>query len=120
MQRPQFISTAIQLIWLTICIDVLTMIASYDGTSANTQSLAFNGVMLMLYAFVTVKMSNGKNWARRSYAFLIAMEFSLVAAFGLSDASELEVLVTYLTLPLELWILYRLFGTEADGWFRNL
>jgi len=25
--------------------------------------------------------------------------------------------VTYFTLPLELWILYRLFCAEADAWF---
>ena len=119
MQRPQFINTAIQLIWFTIGIDIVAMVASYDGTVANTESLTFNGVMLLLYAFATVQISIGKNWARRFYAFLIAMEFALVAAFGLSDASELEVVVTYLTLPLELWILFRLFGADADEWFHG-
>ena len=64
-----------------------------------------------------VKISAGRYWARSSYAFLVAMEIAFVAAFGLSDASELEELVTYFTLPLELWILYRLFCAEADAWF---
>lgn len=118
MQRPQFIGTAIQLIWLTLALDALTMGANYDGTPANLDSLTFNGTMLIVYAFVTLKIAVGRNWARRSYAFLVALEFALVAAFGLSDATELEVLLTYLTLPLELWILYRLFGAEADVWFR--
>ena len=117
MQRPQFISTAIQLIWLTIAIGAVTMGASYDGTPANVDSLAFNGAILLFYAFVTVKISVGRNWARRCYAFLVALEFALVAAFGLSDASELEELVTYLTLPLEIWILFRLFCAQADAWF---
>ena len=118
MQRPKFIGTAIQLIWLTLGLDALTMVASYDGSPANLDSLTFNGTMLIFYAFVTLKIAVGRNWARRSYAFLVAMEFAMVAAFGLSDATELEVLLTYLTLPLELWILYRLFGVEADVWFR--
>lgn len=102
VQRPQFLSTAIHSIWLTLAIDAVMMAVSYDGTPANASSLSFNGAMLLLYAFVTVKISAGRNWARRSYAFFIAMEFALVAAFGLSDASELEGWVTYLTLPLEL------------------
>lgn len=120
MQRPPFISAAIQLIWLTIAIDAVMMVVSYDGTPANVDSLTFNGAMLVLYAFVTVNISAGRNWARRTYAVLVAMEFALVAAFGLSDASELEELVTYLTLPLELWILYRLFCAEADVWFSTI
>jgi hypothetical protein len=120
MQRPQFISTAIQLIWLTIAIDAVMMVVSYDGTSANADSLTFNGAILLFYAVVTVQISAGRNWARRSYAFLMAMELALVAAFGLSDASELEELVTYLTLPLEIWVLYRLFCAEADAWFKAM
>ena len=94
MQRPQFIGTAIQLIWLTLGLDALTMVANYDGTAANLDSLTFNGTMLIFYAFVTLKIAVGRNWARRSYAFLVAMEFALVAAYGLSDATELEVLLT--------------------------
>jgi len=117
MQRPKLVSVAVQLIWLTIAIDAVMMVVSFDGTPANADALTFNGVMLLFYALVTAKIAAGRNWARHSYAFLVVMEFALVAAFGLSDASELEEVVTYMTLPLELWILYRLFNAEADAWF---
>jgi len=115
---PRSVANAIQFIWLTIAIDAVMMVASYDGSDANVDALIFNGTMLLLYALVTAKISAGRNWARRAYALLVAMELALVAAFGLSDASELEVLVTYLTLPLELWILIQLFRGEADTWFK--
>ena len=117
MQRPKLVSVAVQLIWLTIAIDAVMMVVSFDGTPANADALTFNGVMLLFYALVTAKIAAGRNWARHSYALLVVMEFALVAAFGLSDASELEEVVTYMTLPLELWILYRLFNAEADAWF---
>jgi hypothetical protein len=118
--RPRTVSLAIQAIWLTIAMDAMMMVASYDGSDANVDALTFNGTMLLFYALVTVKISIGRNWARRAYAFLIAMELALVAAFGLSDATELEVLVTYLTLPLELWVLVQLFGLQADLWFKAI
>jgi len=117
MQRPKLVSVAIQLIWLTIAIDAVMMAVGFDGTPANADALTFNGVMLLFYAVVTAKIAAGRNWARHSYAFLVVTELALVAAFGLSDASELEELVTYTTLPLELWILYRLFNAQADAWF---
>ena len=117
MQRPKSVTTAVHAIWLTIVIDIAMMFASYDGSSANIDALTFNGFMLMLYGLVTVKISVGRNWARLVYAILIASELAMVAAFDLSDASELEMWVTYLTLPFEIWILYKLYGAEADAWF---
>ena len=120
LTRPQSVTSAVKLIWLTIVIDVAMMVAGYDGTTANAQSLTFNGVMLMFYALVTIKISGGVNWARHCYALLVVMELALVAAWGLSDASELEEWVTYLTLPLELWIVFKMFGSDGDAWFRAM
>ena len=60
------------------------VVGSYDGSGANVDSLTFNASMLLFYALVTVKISAGRNWARRAYAFLIALELALVSAFGLA------------------------------------
>jgi len=120
MQRPQTVTTAIRAIWLTIAIDAAMMLASYDGTAANSDSLTFNGIMLILYAFVTIKIGVGRNWARLAYAILIAAELAMVAAFDLSDATELEMWVTYFTLPLETWILYKLYCANGDTWFASV
>lgn len=120
MQRPQTVTTAVRAIWLTIAIDAAMMLAAYDGTAANADSLTFNGIMLMLYAFVTIKIGAGRKWARLAYAILIAAELAMVAAFDLSDATELEMWVTYLTLPLEIWILYKLYCADGDAWFASV
>jgi hypothetical protein len=49
--------------------------------------------------------------------FLVALEVAILMAFGLTEAKELELLMTYLTLLLEAWILVKLFGTQSDQWF---
>ena len=116
--RPRSVANAIQVIWITIAIDAMMMVSRYVETDTNVNALVFNGIMLLFYSLMTVRISAGRSWARRAYAFLVAMELALIAAYGLSDASDLEVLVTYLTLPLELWILVQLFRAEADAWFK--
>lgn len=118
MQRPPSVSHAVQVIWATNVASVLLMVANFDGTHAGGDSFIFNGLLLLLYAWVTVRIGQGRQWARLSYACLVALECAIVAAFGLEQASELETLITYLTLPLELWALYKLFGSEADAWFK--
>ena len=93
------------------------MVANYDGSDASVNTLLVNAIFLLIYVVVTAKVGVGCHWARPAYAVLIAMEFALLAAFGLDQGSELDVLATYLTMPLELWILFKLFGAESDAWF---
>jgi hypothetical protein len=77
-------------------------------------------VVLFIYAWVTWMIGTGKNWARLTYAFLIALELALLAAFGTDNASDLEVLSTYLTTPIEIWALYKLFSPESEYWYKSL
>jgi hypothetical protein len=116
--RPHSIAIAVQAIWISLAMDAFTMLASFDGVSNQVDALTFNAMMLTLYGLVTFKIASGRDWARRVYAVLVAMELALLAAFGVGEASELEVLVTYLTLPLEIWILFKLYSAESDAWFK--
>ena len=74
-------------------------------------------MLLAFYVLVTIKISAGRNWARLSYAFLVALECAALAAFGLDQATDLDTVATYLTLPVEFWVLYKLFDSVADAWF---
>jgi hypothetical protein len=116
--KPRSVTVSVQAIWVTNLASALLMVAQYDGTPGSDEMVVFNVVLLALYVMVTIKIAAGKNWARLTYAFLVALECAVLAAFGLDQASELEALVTYLTLPLEIWILWRLFGAQSDAWFK--
>lgn len=118
MTRPVSVSHAVQVIWATNVASALLLAINFDGSDSGVDSLVFNGLMLLLYVWVTVRIGQGRQWARLSYAGLVALECAIVAAFGLEQATELEALITYLTLPLELWALYKLFGADADAWFK--
>jgi hypothetical protein len=114
-EKPVRVALAVKAIWLTIWADALmTVFGSESGDGAG---LVFNFALLLVYAAVAHRISSRSNWARLTYAFLVALEFAALLAFGMGEASELEVLITYLTLPLEAWILFNLFSAASDQWF---
>jgi hypothetical protein len=77
-----------------------------------------NTVLLVFSGFVAIKIAGDKNWARITYSALLALDVALIFALGLYEASYLEVLVSYLSVAIEILILITLFGAEANQWFR--
>jgi len=116
-KAPPSVTVAIQLIWLTLAANALLMAVDYDDASSD--ALAFNTIVLVFNGFVAIKIAGGKNWARLAYSVLVAVDVAMILAFGLDVASDLEVLVTYLSVALEGWSLIKLFGAEAEPWFKQ-
>jgi hypothetical protein len=112
---PRSVTNALQLIWLTLAVNALMMALDYDDASSD--AMAFNSLLLVFSGFVVIQIAACRNWARITYSVLVALDVALILAVGLEEASELEVLVTYLSVALEGWALLRLFGAEADQWF---
>jgi len=114
-QSPRTVTIAVQLIWFTIAANALLMAVDYDDASSD--AMVFNSMLLVFNGFVANKIAGCKNWARIVYSVLVALDVAMILALGLDDATDLEVLVAYLTVALEAWALLRLFGAEADQWF---
>ena len=118
--RPASVSIAVQAIWSVNAVSALVLVLDGDGAGGDPDALALNLMILFLYALVTWMVGAGKNWARTSYAVLVAMEVALLAAFGMDSASDLDLFATYLTTPLEFWALYKLYSAESEPWFKSL
>jgi hypothetical protein len=116
-KAPLSVTSAIQLIWLTLAVNALMMAVDYDA--ANSDAMVFNTILLVFNGFVVIKIAGGKNWARLAYSVLVAADVAMILAFGLDLTSDLDVLVTYLSVALEGWTLIKLFGAEAEPWFRQ-
>ncbi len=93
------------------------MAVDYD--EASIDAMVFNTILLVFNGYVAVKIAGGRNWARLTYSVLVAVDVALILAFGLDAASDLEVVVTYLSVALEGWTLIKLFGAEAEAWFKQ-
>ena len=114
---PRSVTAAIQLIWLTLAANALMLALDYDD--ATSDAMVFNSILLVFSGFVVLRIAACRNWARIAYSILVALDVALILAMGLEEASEIEVLVTYLSVALEGWALLRLFGAEADQWFSS-
>ena len=112
---PRSVAAAIQLIWLTLAVNALMLAVDYDDASSD--AMVFNSILLLFSGFVVLRIASCRNWARIAYSVLVALDVALILAIGLEEASELEVMVTYMSVALEGWALLRLFGAEADQWF---
>jgi hypothetical protein len=115
---PRGVTVAIQLIWLTLAANAFMMALDYDD--AGNDAMAFNSILLVFNGFVAIQIAGCKNWARIAYSVLVALDVAMILALGLEEASEFEVLVTYMLVALEGWILVKLFGAEADQWFKQI
>jgi len=113
---PRTVTIAIQLIWLTIAANALMMAVDYDDASSD--AMVFNSMLLVFNGFTTIKIAACKNWARIVYSILVALDVAMILALGLDEATDLEVVLTYMSVALETWALLRLFGAEADQWFK--
>ena len=113
---PRTVTIAIQLIWLTIAANALMMAVDYDDASSD--AMVFNSMLLVFNGFTTIKIAACKNWARIVYSILVALDVAMILALGLDEATDLEVVLTYMSVALEAWALLRLFGAEADQWFK--
>lgn len=116
-KAPVSVTIATQLIWLMLAINALMMAVDYD--EASIDAMVFNTILLVFNGYVAVKIAGGRNWARLTYSVLVAVDVALILAFGLDAASDLEVVVTYLSVALEGWTLIKLFGAEAEAWFKQ-
>jgi len=113
---PRTVTIAIQLIWLTIAANALMMAVDYDDASSD--AMVFNSMLLVFNGFTTIKIAACKNWARIVYSILVALDVAMILALGLDEATDLEVVLTYMSVALETWALLGLFGAEADQWFK--
>ncbi len=117
--RPASVTTAVQAIWAVNAVSALILTLGGDSAQPDSDGMVLSVLILFIYALVTWMVGAGKNWARLTYAFLIALELALLAAFGMDNAADLEVLATYLTTPVEIWALYKLFCPESEPWFKS-
>ncbi len=120
IQRPRSVTHAVIAIWFTIALDfIVTNIEGFGDTMSSGQFM-LNLISCSLYGLLTNRISAGNNLARHAYSILIAIEVAALFAFGLDDATGLEAAVSYVSIPLEFWIMFTLFRAESNPWFQKV
>ena len=116
METPSGIKQAVTAILATIAIS--TLLAVYQQITGNTSSWFFI-FSLIIYAFLCIlpyKISKKSNSAR--YVYLVITLVTLLSLFAIDyEKFRLEFVISLVLIPIEIFIIYRLFQKEASNWF---
>jgi hypothetical protein len=115
---PQCVKQAILAIWITLVISALSaLVAKISGLSSQGDFIS----SIIVYAFCCIfpyKLSNRSNPTRYVYVVLAAISFLFMAA-GIGTINKVDFAVSILLIPVEIFIIYKLFQSEASAWFTS-
>jgi hypothetical protein len=119
MSKPVSVSNALLAIWVTLGISVLSAVAG--RATGQLSSGEFFGALFTygLCAILPYKIGLGRNWARYFYAIFMGLCIAALLAGERAGLSKIDVIVSWLLLPVEAWIIFSLFKRESGEWFET-
>lgn len=127
--RPNKISTAITLLWITIALSILHLILYYLGVikidSLNELSSSFilftNLFSLAFIAFLIYKIGKCRNWARITYLifFIIGLPMSVPNSLPLWLTNPISGIIGIGGTILSIIALIFLFQKPSSNWFKS-
>ena len=117
MTKPTGINQAVIGIWLTIMLSAIAALVNKWLDVISMEEFIFT---IILYAFLCIfpyKINKGSNATRYVYLvfFAISMLFML-AGIG-DDMPKIDFILSIILIPVELFIIYRLFQKDSSPWF---
>ncbi len=124
LERPIEIGRAVNCLWVSLAIGFVKSIIGMQQMSDQASALFVNFILITVvafYAFITLKIARGRNWARITYLILtviglpmsvptLAMEFMTLPVLGFLSVAS---------ICLQLYSLWIIFTDPGKSWFRR-
>lgn len=114
---PKGVNQAIIGVWITIGLSVLA--ALFNRWSEVISTGEFVGY-IFVYALLCIfpyKLGKGSNPTRWVYTILTGATLLFMLGGVASDMPKADFIVSIIMLPIEIFIIVRLFQSEASQWF---
>jgi len=116
METPSGVKQAVIAILATLVISTLLVLYKKLTGNASSGEFIFSIIIYAFFCILPYKISNQSNAAR--YVYLVITIVSLLFLFDIEyEKFKLEFIVSLVLIPVEMFILYRLFQEEASNWF---
>jgi len=121
--RPRQVKIAVALLWLSLVLGIPEAVLSSGQAGGGAAGVATAVVMLVifgLFGFVTVKVQQGRNWARIVMLVLTALSVAAML-FPSDEASAQGPLLQGLYLfdvVIEVVAMYLVFSKPGSLWFK--
>jgi hypothetical protein len=117
MNKPDGVKQAVIALWVTLALFSITALVNRWLGDITQGYFYFALLMYGLMCMFPYKINNRSNAARYVYAVLVAITILMMAGGGWKDVPTLDIIVSVVSTPIELFIIYRLFQPEAAAWF---
>lgn len=117
MEKPNSVARAETAIWFTLALAAVVAVIDRQAQTINTEYFFAYLLQIVACALIPYKIGQGRNWARYIYVLLGAFSAAIVVAGEVPGMPKLDIIVYWVTLPLECWIIWNLFRKESAPWF---
>ena len=121
--KPKQVRIAVGLLWLSLVVYIPTLYFEYRQLPSYGELILFTilvSAILGFAAFLNVKISKGRNWARIVFLALVAISLLsyLVPDGGTRAVTSIESALSIIASALDVVALYLLFSWPGALWFR--
>lgn len=116
MDKPDGVKQAELAVWGTLAVSALVaLINKWNGAISGGE---FAGTLFFygLLCIIPYKIGRGSNPARYFYAIVTAISLLLMLGGGVGG-TRLDWIASVVLLPVEVFIVFRLFQRDASDWF---
>ncbi|PWU00487.1 MAG: hypothetical protein C5B53_03945 [Candidatus Melainabacteria bacterium] len=124
MEKPKNVAIAVNLLWIGILGGSASSLVR--AVSTPTQYLPFIVIVLLcsvaFMAFLNLKISAGRNWARITFAVIFAigvLPWLAMLVFRFSELPTVSLVISAVNFILQSCALYLLFTNPGSSWFRK-
>ena len=117
MYKPEGVNQAIIAIWATIALSAISALINKWIGAISFGEFCSNLFIYGLVCILPYKINRGSNAARYVYLVFFAITLLLLLGGLGQEMPKLDYIISILLIPVEGFIIYRLFQAEASSWF---
>ncbi|WP_320033659.1 hypothetical protein ACMC56_06820 [Campylobacterota bacterium DY0563] len=114
---PSGVNQAIIAIWVTIGLSVISALINRLLGELSVEKFIIYILLCALFCIFPYKLAKGSNPTRWIYTILIVSSILLMLGGVGTDMPKLDMIVSIVVLPIEVFAIFRLFQSEASSWF---
>lgn len=118
MDMPKGVNQAVIATWATLAIFALVAVAEKRMGVYSSEKFSAYLIVYGLFCIFPYKLSKGSNVTRYVFSILTVIGYLMMLG-GTEGMPKLDVIFSILIMPVDAFIIWRLFTGEANDWFTN-
>jgi len=119
LNKPQSVFQAEIAIWGTLAISAICALINKLIGDIGIGEFATSIIMYGILCIVPYKIGRGSNAARYFYTIVFVASILFLLGGMNEYVPKLDVIMSFVLIPVEIFIIYRLFQSDSTSWFHR-